>query len=85
MERKTFLYALDLAMAIAFLVSFLTGLLKFTLLLRVTGLSAAVLPSALISDIHDWSGILLGCLVFFHLYLKRGWIIAMTRKILRAR
>lgn len=83
MERNRLLFAIDLAMGTVFLVSFLTGLFKFTLLLRLTGLGRLVLPSALISDIHDASGILLGCFVFLHLYLNRGWIVSMTRKIRR--
>ena len=81
MDRNRILYSVDLAMGIVFLLSFFTGLLKFTLLLRVTGLSARILPSALISDIHDWSGILLGVLVFLHLYMHRRWILAMTKKV----
>jgi cytochrome b subunit of formate dehydrogenase len=81
MERSRLLFVVDLGMGIVFLVSLLTGLFKFTLLLRLTGLSRVVLPSALISDIHDGSGILLGCFVFLHLYLNRGWIVSMTRKI----
>ena len=81
MDTNRILYCIDLAMGFVFLVSFVTGLLKLTLLLRMTGLSAVVLPSALISDIHDGSGILLGFFVFLHLYLNRGWIISMTKKI----
>ena len=68
-------------MGSVFLVSLLTGLLKLTLILRLTGLSSVILPSALISDIHDASGVLLGCFVFLHLYLNRGWITSMARKI----
>lgn len=78
MDRNKTLFAVDVAMGIVFLVSFLTGLLKFTLLLRLSGLSGIILPSALISDVHDWSGILLGLLVFLHLYLNRRWILAVA-------
>lgn len=81
MERNRLLFVVDLAMGIVFLLSLSTGLLKLTLLLRVTGLSSVILPSAFISDIHDASGVLLGCFVFLHLYLNRGWIVSMTRKI----
>lgn len=81
MDRNRIVYAVDFALGIVFLVSLLSGLFKFTLLHRLTGLETVVLPSALISDIHDWSGILLGCLVFLHLYLNRRWILAMTKKI----
>lgn len=82
MDSKKIVWLVDLAMGITFLTCFITGLLKFTLLLRLTGLSGVILPSAFISDIHDRSGILLGLLVFLHLYLNRQWIITMTRKIL---
>lgn len=81
MNRNVILFVIDGTMGIVFLVSFLTGLLKFTLLLRLTGLSSVILPSALISDIHDMSGILLGVLVFLHLFMNRRWILAMTRKV----
>lgn len=68
-------------MGITFAVCFVTGLLKFPLLLQISGLYRIVLPSSLISDLHDWSGILLGLFVLVHLYLNRTWIIAMTRKV----
>ncbi|MGA2160646.1 MAG: DUF4405 domain-containing protein [Methanoregula sp.] len=71
----------DLAMGITFFVCFVTGLLKFTILLQLTGLTEVVLPSALISNLHDWSGIVLGLLVLLHLFLNRRWIISMTHKI----
>jgi hypothetical protein len=82
MDRNTLVYVLDLIMGIVFLISFVSGLLKFTLILRLTGLSSLVIPSALISDIHDWSGILLGCCVVLHLYMNRRWIREMTGKTL---
>jgi hypothetical protein len=82
MDSKKLMWLVDLAMGITFLTSFITGILKFTILLQLTGLSEVIFPSAFISDIHDRSGILLGLLVFLHLYLNRKWIISMTQKIL---
>jgi hypothetical protein len=76
-------WGVDLALGITFAISFITGVLKFTLLLRLTGLNRLVLPSALISDVHDWSGIALGLLVFLHLFLNRHWIISMTKAVLQ--
>ncbi len=75
-------WCLDLAMGAAFLVSFSTGFFKFTFLMRMFGLVDLVLPLALMSDIHDWAGLALGCFVAAHLFLNRAWIITMTRKIL---
>ena len=75
-------WLVDLLMGITFAICFITGLLKYTVLLQLTGLDTVILPEALISNLHDWSGILLGLFVFFHLFLNRRWIISTTRKIL---
>ena len=75
-------WLVDLLMGITFAICFITGLLKYTGMLQLTGLDTVILPEALISNLHDWSGILLGLFVFFHLFLNRRWIISTTRKIL---
>jgi hypothetical protein len=75
-------YCVDLTMGIVFLISFVTGLFKFTLLMRILGLTDVVMPLALMSEIHDWSGFVLGILVAVHLILNRGWILSMTGKML---
>jgi len=85
MNRNVLKWAVDLAMGIMFVISFVTGLLKFTLLLRLTGLNGLILPSAFISDLHDRSGILLGLFVFIHLFMNRNWIISMTRQVVGGR
>jgi succinate dehydrogenase/fumarate reductase cytochrome b subunit len=50
--------------------------------MRLFGLTNLVLPIALMSEIHDWSGLALGFFVAGHLILNRAWILTMTRKIL---
>jgi len=75
-------WCVDVAMLIAFLLSAVTGIIKYAILLRVSGLEDLVLPVALMSAIHDISGILLCLLVAVHLYLNRAWIVAMTKRIL---
>ena len=83
MNMQVVRWCLDLGMGIFFLVSFITGFFKFTLLMRIFGLTDFVLPLALMSDIHDWSGLALGFFVAAHLIINRQWIKTMTRKILR--
>jgi cytochrome b subunit of formate dehydrogenase len=82
MDRQVARWCVDLAMGSAFLVCLITGLFKFTLLMRTLGLMEVVLPIALFSVIHDWSGLALGILVAVHLYLNRAWIMTMTKKVL---
>ena len=83
MNNQTVKWGVNLAMGVTFAICFITGLLKFTLLLRLSGLNLVVLPSALISDLHDWSGIALGLFVCLHLFLNRRWILSMTKEILQ--
>ncbi len=83
MNMQVVRWFLDLGMGIFFLISVITGFFKFTLLVRTFGLTKLVLPLALMSDIHDWSGIALAFFVAAHLIVNRGWIITMTRKIFR--
>jgi hypothetical protein len=75
-------WCVDLGMGIAFLFTAVTGIFKFTFLLRISGFTDIVLPMALMSDIHDRAGIALSILVAIHLLLNRAWILSMTRKIL---
>jgi hypothetical protein len=75
-------WLIDLLMGISFLVCLVTGLLKYSVLLQLTGLNNVVLPAALISDLHDWTGLLMGLFVFLHLLINRRWIISTTKKIL---
>jgi hypothetical protein len=82
MNMQVIRYCVDLSMGIVFLICFISGLFKFTLLMRMLGLTGVVMPLALMSDIHDWSGIVLGLLVAAHLVLNRRWILSMTRKML---
>lgn len=80
---QTVRWGIDIAMGITFLVTFITGLFNWTLLMRTIGLTNVVLPLALMSEIHSWAGPLLGFFVAVHLFVNRAWIIATTRKILR--
>jgi hypothetical protein len=74
-------WSVDIALLVAFLACVITGLFKFTLLMRMLGLTGLVFPLALMSDIHDWSGIALVVLVGVHLFLNRHWIWSMTKKV----
>jgi len=82
MNMQVVRWCLDLGMGVMLLVSFITGFFKFTFLMRALALTDLVLPLALMSDVHDWSGLALGFFVAAHLFVNRRWISGMTRKIL---
>jgi hypothetical protein len=82
MNMQVVKWGLDIAMGITFILCGLTGFFKFTFLMRTFGLTGLILPMALMSDIHDWTGIILCFLVAVHLFLNRSWILSMTHKVL---
>jgi len=82
MQRNVLKWSVDILMLVFFLISAITGLFKFTLLMRVFGLTTVVLPLAWMSDLHDWSGLALVILVLAHIFLNRHWLAAVTKKIL---
>jgi len=82
MQRNVLKWSVDILMLVFFLISAVTGLFKFTLLMRAFGLTGLVLPLAWMSDLHDWSGLALVVLVLVHLFLNRRWLVAVTKKIL---
>jgi len=78
-------WIVDMTMGAVFLVTVITGLFNWTLLMRTAGLTDIVLPLALMSEIHSWAGPVLAMLVFVHLVINRAWILATTRKVLFGR
>lgn len=75
-------WGVDIALAVSFILCFITGVIKYTYLMALLGLTSLVYPAAILTDLHDWTGLALGFLVAIHLILNRRWIIATTRKIL---
>ena len=73
---------IDMGLLVAFVVCVVTGILKFTSLMRMLGLTGLVFPLAFFSDLHDWSGIVLIVLVGVHLFVNRAWIVYVTKKII---
>jgi hypothetical protein len=81
MNSNTIKWFVDIGLLVAFLACAITGLFKFTLLMRMLGLTELIFPLALMSDIHDWTGLALVILVAIHLFLNRRWIVSMTKKV----
>ncbi|HUU76209.1 MAG TPA: DUF4405 domain-containing protein [Methanoregulaceae archaeon] len=78
MNRVMVKYLIDIGLLITFILSFITGIIKFPGFLRFLRTSL-IIPMNWISLIHDWSGIILGVLVLAHIMLNWKWIVTMTR------
>ncbi|MGE0793243.1 MAG: DUF4405 domain-containing protein [Candidatus Woesearchaeota archaeon] len=77
MNRTIVNYWIDVALAITFLLAFVTGIIKWPTLYSFV----KTWPLRQISFIHDISGLLMSILVFIHLILHWTWIKVMSKKI----
>jgi cytochrome b subunit of formate dehydrogenase len=69
-------YLIDLSMGIAFLICFITGLVKWP-----HKSFGKMISSHEITLVHDYAGIILGFVVLIHLIINRKWIITTTKRL----
>lgn len=80
MDRVKIRYAVDIGLIISFLIVFITGIIKLRILSPYfSGFIEAVTPKNM-ALVHDWSGIVMGFLVFVHIALNWSCLVAMTKK-----
>lgn len=83
MEKTKINYLVDVGMAIVFVLTAFTGIIKFRALWVLLGIDQKALFFTNIHVIHDWSGILLAVFVLLHLILHFKWIVCMTKSFLK--
>ena len=77
-------YWVNVGLIISFFICFFTGLIKWPGLIKIIGTSLyGILHVKNISLLHDWSGLIMGLLVLFHLVLNWKWMVAVTKKIFK--
>jgi len=78
MKRKDLNFIVDVAMAVSFLLCFITGLIKFpSVLVYVLQVYDSLYH---ITWVHDYSGLAFGIFGVVHIVLHWDWLIAMTRR-----
>jgi hypothetical protein len=85
MNKTNINYLVDLGMAAAFLLSLVTGILKYRGLLHLLARFDIYLPTHIFTRLHEWGGAALGSFVLLHLVLHWHWITATTRKLVTRR
>jgi hypothetical protein len=79
-KRTDLNYIVDVAMVAFFLLSFITGLIKFPAVLVYVLQVYGALPMYKINWLHDHSGLAFGTLGVIHIVLHWDWLVAMTRR-----
>ncbi|HII71675.1 TPA: DUF4405 domain-containing protein [Candidatus Woesearchaeota archaeon] len=78
-------YAIDIGLLVTFILSGITGILKFPGLTQYFRGVYRAIPAYTISQVHDWSGLIMVLLVLAHLVFNWNWIVCMTKNIIRGK
>jgi hypothetical protein len=79
MQKKTIRQITSIILLMAMAACFITGIIKWPFLIQTLGISFRQLPMAMITDIHDWSGLLLGLLALIHVIQYRYQVVRMIK------
>ena len=82
-KRNTVNYLVDVGLAFSFLLSAVTGFLKYQGVPRFLVRYSVYLPTNAITRLHEWAGAILAGLVLFHLVLHWKWLVKTTGSLLR--
>jgi cytochrome b subunit of formate dehydrogenase len=82
MNRKTVIRLTSFLLLIVTIICVVTGIMKWPGLISALGLTYRQVPVLLITEIHDWSGLLMTVLVMVHVYQFRGFIRRMARNLI---
>jgi hypothetical protein len=80
-------YIVDILLFIAFLITGITGLIKWRLLIITLGIAELyfILPMGMIRVWHEWASFAMIILILIHLILHWGWIVITARKIIKGK
>lgn len=81
MKRNALNYWIDLGILISFILTFVTGIIKWPGLIPLIGLDYQKVPMLQLMYIHDFAGVAMGLLSVAHVLLHIKWVIMMTKKI----
>jgi hypothetical protein len=83
MKSKTVIRVTTLLLLIATIVCAGTGLVKWPGLIPALGLTYRQVPLALITDLHDWSGLMMMVLAIAHVIQFKGMVKRMVSNCIK--
>ncbi len=82
MKRKTVITVTTLLLLISTIVCVGTGLIKWPGLIPALGLTYRQVPLALITNLHDWSGLMMMVVAIAHVIQFKGMMKRMVRNLI---
>ena len=82
MKRKTVTQITTILLLISTIICVITGLIKWPGLITGVGLTYRQVPLALITNLHDWSGLIMTLLAALHVLQFKGMLRRMVRGLI---
>ncbi len=76
-------YFIDMTLLAMGFLCILTGFVKWPGLIVALGLTSQAFLIDMITQVHDWTGLVLGIMVVLHVVMHLKWFIEMTKKVFR--
>ena len=83
MKRKTVTQVTTILLLISTIICVITGLIKWPGLITGVGLTYRQVPLALITNLHDWSGLSMTILAVLHVLQFKGMFRRMVRGLIQ--
>jgi len=81
MKRKTVTQITTFLLLISTIICVITGIIKWPGLITALGLTYRQVPLMLITEIHDWSGLVMLILFTLHVFQFKGMMTRMARSL----
>jgi len=83
MKRKTINQITTILLLISTIICIITGFIKWPGLITGLGLTHRQVPLALITNLHDWSGLIMTIFVALHVLQFKGMLRRMVQGLIR--
>jgi len=83
MNKNSINYIVDWIAFIFFLITFITGIMRFSVVLSFIVINIGPVNVNLLNTIHRWSGVIAGVMILLHLILHWGWVVKNTKNLFR--
>ncbi len=85
MKKNTINYIVDWIAFLIFLVTFITGIMRFSAILSFIIINIGPVNVNLLNSIHRWSGVITGIMILIHLILHWRWVKNNTKILFRGK
>ncbi len=85
MKKNTINYIVDWVAFLFFLITLITGLMRFSVILSFIIINIGPIDVNLLNFVHRWSGAIMGVMILIHVILHWRWVKNNTKSLFRSK